>query len=100
VRRDEAVAKLKGAELALRAHGVKALYLFGSLARDDATPGSDVDVFVDPDSGEKFGFLPFMRAYETIREAFGPEVEIGYSTREGLDHYIRADVEREAIRVF
>ena len=100
MRRDEAIARLKAAELALRAHGVRALYLFGSHARDDADPDSDIDVFVDPATGEDFGFLPFMRAYETIREAFGPDKEIGYSTREGLDHYIRADVEREAVRVF
>ena len=100
MRRDKAVAKLKSAEHALRAHGVGALYLFGSHARDDADPDSDIDVFVDPVFGEDFGFLPFMRAYEIIRKAFGDEIEIGYSTREGLDHYVRADVEREAVRIF
>jgi predicted nucleotidyltransferase len=100
MRRDEAIAKLKATEPALRAHGVTALYLFGSHARDQANPGSDIDVFVDPASGEQFGFLPFMHAYETIREAIGRDTEVGYSTREGLDHYIRADIEREAVRVF
>jgi len=99
MRRDEAIAKLKSTEPALRAHGVKALYLFGSHARDDAVSDSDIDVFVDPASSE-FGFLPFMQAYEKIREAIGDDMEIGFSTREGLDHYIRADIEREAVRVF
>ena len=41
-----------------------------------------------------------MEAYETIRKAFGQNVEIGYSTREGLSRYIRKDIEREAVRVF
>jgi hypothetical protein len=41
-----------------------------------------------------------MDAFETIRKAFGHEVEIGYSTRDGLDRHVRANVEREAIRVF
>jgi uncharacterized protein len=62
MRRDEAIAKLNSAEHALRAHGIDALYLFGSHARDNADPDSDIDVFVDPVSGEDFGFLPFMRA--------------------------------------
>jgi predicted nucleotidyltransferase len=100
MRRDEVIAKLKEAEPVLRALGVAALYLFGSSARDEARPDSDVDVFVEPVSEERFGFLPFMNAYETIQKAFGPNVEIGYSTREGLSPYIRADVEQEAIKVF
>jgi predicted nucleotidyltransferase len=44
MRRDEVIAKLKEAEPALKAFGVAALYLFGSHARDEAGPNSDVDV--------------------------------------------------------
>jgi uncharacterized protein len=99
MRRDEVIAKLKKAEPLLKGFGVEALYLFGSHARDEASPGSDIDVFVDP-AGTSFGFLPFMNSYETLRETFGPQVEIGYSTRAGLSPYILKDVEREAVRVF
>ena len=69
-------------------------------ARDEARADSDVDVFVDPESDERFGFLQYMDAYQTIRDAIGTDVEIGYSTREGLSRYVRAGIEREAIRVF
>ena len=31
---------------------------------------------------------------------FGHQAEIGYSTRDGLSPYIRADVEQEAVRIF
>lgn len=100
MRRDEVIAKLKETEPALKAFGVAALYLFGSHARDDAGPDSDIDVFVDPATEKDFGFLPFMDAYAAIQEAFGDEVEIGYSTRTGLSPYILEDVEREAVRIF
>ena len=100
MRRDDIIARLKQAEPALRARGVGALYLFGSVARDAAHSNSDVDVFVDPVSDERFGFLAFMDAYETIQKAVGAEAEIGYSTREGLSPYIRANVEHEAVRIF
>jgi uncharacterized protein len=99
MRRDEVIARLKDAEPSLRAFGVAALYLFGSHARDEARVDSDIDVFVDPESGEEFGFLPYMDAYRTIQDAVGGR-EIGYSTREGLSPYVRAEIEREAVRVF
>jgi uncharacterized protein len=100
MRRDDIIARLKRTEPALRAHGVGALYLFGSVARDEAQASSDVDVFVDPESDERFDFLAYMDAYETIRKSIGSDAEIGYSTRAGLSPYIRASVEREAIRIF
>jgi predicted nucleotidyltransferase len=98
MRSHDVIDRLKKAEPALRATGVGALYLFGSHARDEADTNSDVDVFVDPQADETFGFLDFMKAYETIVDAVGPNV--GYSTREGLSRYIRDSVEREARRIF
>ena len=98
--RDEVIARLRQTEPALRYFGVGALYLFGSHARGEARPDSDIDVFVDPVTDERFGFLQFMEAYETIRKTVGEDVEVGYSTREGLSPYIRANVENEAIRIF
>jgi predicted nucleotidyltransferase len=62
MRRDDVITRLKEAEPALRKFGVAALYLFGSHARDEASPNSDVDVFIDPASDRPFGFLPFMDA--------------------------------------
>lgn len=100
MRRADIIARLKQTEPALRAFGVGALYLFGSHARDEAEPQSDVDVFVDPAPGKEFGFIPFMEAYEALQDAFDRRIEIGYSTREGLSPYVRQDVERDAVRVF
>jgi predicted nucleotidyltransferase len=100
MRRDDVIARLKQTEPKLRGFGIGALYLFGSHARDDANSGSDVDVFVDPAPDCDFGLLPFMDAYQTIQQAFGDAVEIGYSTRSGLSPYILGDVEQEAVRIF
>ena len=38
------LATLKQLEPRLRARGVAALYLYGSYARDEARPGSDLDI--------------------------------------------------------
>jgi uncharacterized protein len=98
MRRDDVIARLKQTEPALRAFGVDALYLFGSHARDQAGPDSDIDVFIDPTPDKRFGFAPFMDAYETLREAVGEKLD--YGTRRGLHPLLRADIEREALRVF
>jgi uncharacterized protein len=98
MRRSEVLAKLKEAEPALRARGVAALYIFGSYARDEARPDSDVDVFIDKDCSRKFGFDEFMDVYFPLRERLGTGVD--YGTREGLHPVLRPEIEREAIRVF
>jgi len=100
MRRNEVIARLKQTEPTLSASGIAALYLFGSHARDEASSESDIDIFIDPTSESEFGFLPFMNTYEALREAFGRQVEIGYSTCAGLSPYVRHAVEREAVRIF
>ncbi len=100
MQRSEIIDRLKAAEEELRRHGVAALYLFGSHARDEAGPQSDVDVFVEPRSDEDFGFLEFMGAYDALRRRFDPQTAIGYSTRDGISKYLRDEVEREAIKIF
>jgi hypothetical protein len=98
MRRDEAIAQLKEMEPAIRARGVRSLYLFGSHARDEAGADSDVDVFVDKDSSKRFGFDEFMDIYLLLRDRFGDRID--YGTREGFNPQLLAEIEREAVRVF
>ena len=65
MRRDEAIAKLKQTEPALRGFGVAALYLFGSHARGNARAESDFDLaIVAPDGIARRRVA--MRAYESL----------------------------------
>jgi predicted nucleotidyltransferase len=98
MRRNEVIARLKDAEPDIRARGAQALYLFGSYARDEAGADSDIDVFIDKDRSRQFGFDEFMEIYFLLRERLGDNVD--YGTREGLSPALRAEIEREAIRVF
>jgi len=97
--RSDVIEKLKQVEPALRARGVAALYLFGSYARDDAGPDSDIDVFVDPQSEDVFGLNSFAATYELVEQAF-PGKAIGYSTRSSLAPAYLPYIEKAAIRVF
>ena len=52
MRRNAIIARLKGAEAELKARGVIHAALFGSVARGEDRPDSDIDVMVeiDPDA--------------------------------------------------
>lgn len=98
MRREQAISRLKSIEPTLRRLGASALYLYGSVARDEARPHSDIDVFIDKDPTRNFGFDEFMDIYFKLKEAL--DTDVGYTTREGLVEFYRRDIEREAIRVF
>lgn len=95
--RDDALARLRALEPELRGKGVRALFLFGSYARDDAGPESDVDLFCDVEDQAPLGFAFFAIA-DRLSELLGLPVDL--TTRDGLHRLIRDDVAREAVRVF
>ena len=99
VNRAEMIDTLKATEPQLRAHGIAGLYLFGSYARDEAQPDSDVDVFIDKAPGRRFGFDELMGGYFALKDAI-PGIKISFGTREGLDQSIKDDVEKQAVRIF
>jgi uncharacterized protein len=96
MRRDDVIRRLRASETELRGAGIRGLWLFGSVARDEARDGSDVDLFVDPDY-ERFGFVELIRIEEWLAHDLGSPVDL--TTRDGLHPYLRPSIEREAIRV-
>lgn len=95
--RDEAISRIKSAEQVIRSLGAKALYLFGSTARNEAKPTSDVDIFIDRDPDQLFGVNEFCRMKDTLTDALGTEVDL--ATRVSLHPALKAEIERTAIRV-
>ena len=82
---------------ALRSRGVTALYVFGSVARGDATSASDVDVIVDYDPASEFNLIDLAGVHRRLSERLGVDVDV--VTRGGIHRRIRDQVLEEAIRV-
>ena len=93
------LATLKQLEPRFRAHGVAALYLYGSYARDEARPDSDIDVLVDFEEGREGSFADYMTAYHMLSAEF-PGTEIGYGSCENIVPVYRPYIEESAMRVF
>ncbi len=79
-----------------RAMGVQHLFLFGSLARGEATEASDVDVLVEYEPGTKLSFFRVCDLRHRLEELL--QVPVDLVTTGGLREEIRAEVMSEAIR--
>lgn len=90
--------ELKQHEAELRAKGVCALYLFGSVARGEAGPDSDIDLSFDIAPDVKFSLFDQAQIMCDLSEALGAKVDL--VPRRAIHPYIRAKVEAEQIRVF
>ena len=95
--RSEVTATLRAHADRLRAVGVGALYLFGSTARDEAGPASDIDLFFDPaDVG--LSLFDVMDLRDEIAGLLHSRVDV--MTRSSLHPYLRGRIEAEAVHVF
>jgi predicted nucleotidyltransferase len=95
--REEIIAKIRRNADAIRALGAGSLYLYGSHARDDARPGSDVDIFIDRDPAKRFGFIELTELEFLLRDILGADVDV--STRTALHPTISANIEKTAVKV-
>ena len=95
--RDAAIARLRAHEAELQQLGVRHLFLFGSMARNEATADSDVDLFFDYDEG-KFGVYELMDVKEAAARILGRKADI--MTRDSIHRVLRAGIVANAMRVF
>ena len=95
--RDDIINRLRNNAGAIRGHGVTGLYLYGSAARNEGGPQSDIDLFADVDYG-RFGFIAFMDLRDYLETLFGRKVD--FTTRAALHPDIRERIVHSAIKVF
>lgn len=95
MKRDEAIHILRRHRHELQGLGVQSLALFGSMARGEASPGSDVDFLVEFTDSPTFD--RYMGLKDFLEDLLGRRVDL--VIREDLKPRLRARVEREAVRV-
>ena len=95
MRRDEVLELLRLHAAEFRRFGVESLRLFGSVARDEARAGSDVDLLVGFEKTPSFSGYMRLRIY--LEDLLGAKVDL--VTEKGLRERARPLVERDAILV-
>lgn len=92
--RGEAIQRLAAARPELATLGVRSLDLFGSVARGEAGPTSDVDLLVDFD--KPIGLFHFFRVQRRLEEILGCKVDL--VMRDAVKRQLRDRIFAEAIR--
>jgi uncharacterized protein len=95
--RIEAIERLKDCAAAIRARGATSLYLFGSSARDEARPDSDLDLFIDYDPARRFSLVDLAGIKNLLQERLATEIDV--TTRDSLHPLLRDRIVQSAVRV-
>ena len=96
--RQIAIDRLRSNEGNLRALGVTECSLFGSIARGEAGPESDVDVVVRLDETRRLSLFDLAEVNHRLEAMLGTKVDV--VSEAGLRPRFRARVEQDRVRVF
>ena len=94
MKRDEALRRMNENRQKLGDFFVKPLLIFGSVARDQATDASDIDLLVEFE--RPVGLFTFLRLQEYLEQLLGCRVDL--ATIAALGEEMREHVLKEAIR--
>jgi predicted nucleotidyltransferase len=94
----QALEILRRSEPALRARGVRRAALFGSVARGENRPGSDIDIMIEIDPDAQIGVYDYVGLKEYIAGLFDGPVDV--VSRDGLKPYVRPAATADAIYAF
>lgn len=96
--KDEVIDKLRAHEPELKAAGIVRLAVFGSVARGDNSPESDVDLLADFDKTKRYTLLTMGRLESRLADLLGTRVEL--SSPEWLKERVKNQVLSEAVIAF
>lgn len=96
--RQRVVDVLRQHEHELRARGLTRLAVFGSSARGDVGPKSDVDLLIEVDPGHRFGLFAFLDLKDDLARLLGRPVDLAFL--DAMRPRLRAAVLQDAVEVF
>ena len=96
--RHEALRRLTRDRERLRTYSVRHIAVFGSTARDQATPHSDVDLLVEFDTRQRVGLFAFVRLLDHLSDVMGTHIDL--ATPDALRAEMRDEILGEAVRAF
>jgi predicted nucleotidyltransferase len=96
--RDQVIATLRAHEAELRRRGVRHAAPFGSLARGEAGPRSDIDILIELDARAQIGVFEYVAITQFLADLFPVRVDV--ANRGGLKPLVRTRIERDALYAF
>jgi predicted nucleotidyltransferase len=94
----EAIEVLRRHQGDLRARGVQHAALFGSLARDEADPQSDIDIMIELAPNASLDIFAYVELKSFIAGLFSGPVDV--VNRDALKPYVRPTATADSIYAF
>ena len=94
----EIIARLRENEAGLRKRGVRHAALFGSCARGEERPDSDVDIMIEVDPSARIGVYEYVAIKDYIAGLFDTRVDV--VRRDRLRPFVRPAATGDAIYAF
>ena len=94
----DVIAVLRAHKAALQGRGVARAALFGSTARDEAGPDSDIDIMVELDPEARIDLYDYVGITQYISDLFPAPVDV--SDRAMLIERVRETAEQDALYAF
>ena len=96
--RRDIIARLRNNEAALRDRGVRHAALFGSRARGEERPDSDVDIMIEVDPAARIGIYEYVAIKDYIAGLFDGRVDV--VRRDRLKAYVQSAAIEDAVYAF
>ena len=96
--RDTALSRLKRNKASLRALGLARLSLFGSTARGEASPASDIDLAVTLDQAAGIDLFRFAAISEQLARMLGAKVDL--VVEPARNPRLQEQIDRDRLRVY
>ncbi|QOG20092.1 nucleotidyltransferase family protein [Bradyrhizobium arachidis] len=96
--RDEIVAAIRRNADAIKGKGVSKLGIFGSRARDEYLPDSDIDVLVEIEPAVAFSLLNLIDVEQIIEEATGLQAQA--TVRRSISPHFARQIADDFLEVF
>ena len=98
MQKHELIERLRQLRPDLSAEGVEHLAVFGSRARGDNQPASDIDILIDVDPHRMFSLIDLIGVQHIIEDTTG--IPANALMRRSLDDRFRGRIEGDLIEVF
>jgi predicted nucleotidyltransferase len=96
--RDQIIATLRAHQAELRRRGVRHAALFGSVARGEARPKSDIDIMIELEPQASVDLFEYVGITQYIADLFPARVDV--ANRSCLKPLVRPSAERDAVYAF
>ncbi len=77
---------------------IRRAFVFGSLARKEASEQSDLDILVELDATKMVGLIEYIRLSDDLETLFQRKVDL--VAEDGLSPFIKPQVDREKILIY